>query len=56
MDMKFKAVVKKGVIKADIEAAACGMAATEFVNQLSKLANADVNITEKRNNRQGVSI
>jgi hypothetical protein len=56
MDMKFKAVVRKGVVKADIEATACGMAAAEFVNQLSKLANADVNITEKRNDRQGVSI
>jgi hypothetical protein len=56
MGMKFKAVVRKGVVKADIEAAACGMAAAEFVNRLSKLANADVNIAEKRDDRQGVSV
>lgn len=53
--MRFRAVVKKGTITADVEGSSCDMAAQEFVSRLSEMISGEYFTTEKRHEGQGVS-
>jgi len=54
--MRFRAIVKDGKVIADIEAASCGLMAAEFVSRLSSLLDAEINVTEKDGDSQGVRV